>query len=118
MLAFCQLLVDLELLQRIKLYFLYENHAKGTLHVACYMLTVFSKKTPLTLSISMKGPCDSDFGQQVNQLKGVDIVCLDQIALGLDSIANQEAWIVDPTKLYHLESVFQRYVRQQGSLDD
>ncbi len=56
------------------------------------------------------GPCDGDFGQQVNKLKGVDIVCIDQIAQKIDEIANQEAFIVNPEALHHLDRVFDRYV--------
>ena len=64
--------------------------------------------------LPLLGPCDGDFGQQVNALRGLDILCLDQIALAIDSISGQESFVLNASSLMSLSGVEQRYVRQHA----
>jgi hypothetical protein len=45
----------------------------------------------------LTGPCDTDFGQQVGMMKFMSIICIDQLAMQIDKIKGQEAFIVKGT---------------------
>ena len=59
----------------------------------------------------IQGPCDANFGQQVRAMKGRDILCVDDLASAIDGVEGQEAWIVNPTSLFSLDSVQELYVK-------
>jgi len=60
--------------------------------------------------LSILGPCDGDFGAQVNKLKFTDVLCIDDLALEIDEIKTQGARIVNPTSLFSFDSLSRRYV--------
>ena len=58
----------------------------------------------------MVGPCDGDFGAQVGLLRDKTIFSIDELAIHIDEIDNQEAVIVNPAKLKNFEALSKRYV--------
>ena len=58
----------------------------------------------------MVGPCDGDFGAQVGLLRDKTIFSVDELALHIDEIDDQEAVIVNPAKLKNFEALSKRYV--------
>ena len=58
----------------------------------------------------VEGPCDGAFGQQVNKVKSLDLICVDQLAMHISEIKNQEAFIVNPARLFCADDVFRLYV--------
>lgn len=103
-LGFCNLLVDLGLLEKVHLYFLFPNHAKC--EIRCLILGVVSFLLMFQKSL---GLCDTAFGQQVQAMKKIDVICIDQIAWAIDAIKGQSAFIVHPKVLKMTEAVFKRF---------
>jgi len=58
----------------------------------------------------MVGPCDGDFGAQVGLLRDKTIFSIDELAIHIDEIDDQEAVIVNPAKLKNFEAPSKRYV--------
>ena len=58
----------------------------------------------------MVGPCDGDFGAQVGLLRDKTIFSIDELAIHIDEIDDQEAVIVNPAKLKNFEALSKRYV--------
>ena len=83
MVAFCKLLVELGVVEELHLYFLFENHAKGSL------LSSFTLPTNERKRLFFLAACDGDFGAQYGKLKNKDLICVDQVALLIDTIKNQ-----------------------------
>jgi len=69
------------------------------------------KKKPKTKNQNfLKGPCDADFGVQSTVIGQLEVVCIDQIALLIDELNNQEAWLFDPIQIKTFEILEERYV--------